>query len=63
MSNPSGQNRLKTVWRSAFFVNSTLKVQCDIVKNTLLQTAFSAETDAEKGVVIFSYNNVLSSSI
>jgi len=25
---PSGQNRQKKVWRSAFFVNSTLKIQC-----------------------------------
>jgi len=36
----SGQNRQKTVWRSAFFVNSALKIQCDIFKNTLLQTVF-----------------------
>jgi len=39
---PSGQNCQKTVRRSAFFVNSALKIQCNIVKNTLLQTAFSA---------------------
>jgi len=31
----------KTVRRSAFFVNSTLKKQCHIVKNTFLQIAIS----------------------
>jgi len=30
------------VWRSAFFVNSALKIQFYVVKNALLQTAFSA---------------------
>jgi len=30
----------KTVWRSAFFVNSALEIRCHIVKNTLLQSAF-----------------------
>jgi len=39
----SGQNRQKkTVSRSAFFVNSALKIQFHIVKNTLLQTAYFA---------------------
>jgi len=38
----SGQNRQKTVWRSAFCVYSALKIQCHIVKNTPLQTALSA---------------------
>jgi len=28
--------------KPVFFVNSALKIQCNIVKNTLLQTAFSA---------------------
>jgi len=28
---PSGQNRQKTVWKS---VNSALKLQCHVVKNT-----------------------------
>jgi len=37
--NPSGQNRQNTVWRSAFllicvFVNSALKLQCHIVRNS-----------------------------
>jgi len=36
---PSGQNRQKTV----VFVNLALKVQCHMVKNTLLQTAFSVK--------------------
>jgi len=39
---PSGKNRQKAVWRSAFLVNSALKIQCHIVKNTLPQAAFSA---------------------
>jgi len=38
---PSGQNRQKTVCRSAVFLNSALKIQCHVV-STLLQTAFSA---------------------
>jgi len=37
---PSGQNRQKTAWRS--FINSALKIQCHIVKNTLLQNAQNA---------------------
>jgi len=32
----------KTVWKSVFFVNLVLKLQCHIAKNTLLRTAFSA---------------------
>jgi len=39
----------KTVQRSAFFVNSVLKIQCRIVKNTLLQTAFLAILPTGKG--------------
>jgi len=35
---PSGQNRQKLVWKSAFL----LIWQCHSVKNTLLETAFSA---------------------
>jgi len=27
----------KGVWRSAFFINSALKIQCDVVKNTCCQ--------------------------
>jgi len=40
---PCGQNRQKTVCRSAFFVNSVLKIQSHVVKNTLLHTAFSGD--------------------
>jgi len=36
-----GKIAKKIVWGNAFFVNSALKIQA-IVKNTLLQTAFSA---------------------
>jgi len=36
-----GKITKKKVWRSAFFVDSELKIQCHIVKNTHLQTAFS----------------------
>jgi len=31
----------KTVRRGAFFVISALKIECHVVKNTLLQSAFS----------------------
>jgi len=34
--NPVGKIVKKTVWRSAFLLNSGLKIQCHIVKNTLL---------------------------
>jgi len=34
MISPSGQNRQKAVWRSAFL---GLKTQCYIVENTILQ--------------------------
>jgi len=37
-----GKIAKKTVWRCAFFDNLALKIQCHVVKNTLLQTAFSA---------------------
>jgi len=40
---PSVQNRQKKNSLSeCVFVNSALKIQCHIVKNTLLHTAFSA---------------------
>jgi len=43
---PSGQNRqknsLKECVKECVFVNSALKIQCHVVKYTLLQTAFSA---------------------
>jgi len=37
----SGQNRQKNSLKECVF-NSALKIQCHIVKSTLLQTAFSA---------------------
>jgi len=37
--NPVGKIAKKTV---CIFVNSAIKIQCQVVKNTLLQTAFSA---------------------
>jgi len=38
---PSGKNRQKKK-KECVFVNSALKMHCHVVKNTLLQTAFSA---------------------
>jgi len=38
----SGQNRRKSSLKQCVFVSLPLKIQCHIVKNTLLQTAFSA---------------------
>jgi len=37
---PSGQNRQKNSLKVCIFVNSALKLQCHIIKNTLLQTDF-----------------------
>jgi len=39
---PSAQNRQKKSLKEGVFVSSALKIQCHIVKNTLLHTAFSA---------------------
>jgi len=39
---PGGKNHQKAVCRSAFFINSELKLQCHIVQNTLLQTVLLA---------------------
>jgi len=36
---PSGQNRQNTILEERDFVNLALKIQCNIVKNTLIQTA------------------------
>jgi len=38
---PSGNNRKKNGLKECFFVYSALKIQCQVVKNTLSQTAFS----------------------
>jgi len=38
---PSGQNRQKSSVKEFLFVNSALKIQYYVLKNTLLQTAFS----------------------
>jgi len=40
--NTVGKIAKKQSKRNVFFVNSALKIQCHDVKNTLLQTAFSA---------------------
>jgi len=50
----SGQNRQKIQSERVVFVNSALKIQYRIVKNTLLQTDFSAilptgESQCNKG--------------
>jgi len=37
----SGQNRQKSSLEECGFINLALKIQCYIVKNTLLQSAFS----------------------
>jgi len=39
---PSGQNCQKNSLKECVFVNLALKIKCHIVKNTLIQTAFSA---------------------
>jgi len=62
--------------KECVFVNSALKIQCHVVNNTLLQTAFSAIlptgivqffikfVSQEKGVLIFANErNVVSSQI
>jgi len=41
MTLPSGQNRQKSSPKECVFVDSALEIQCHIVKNALLQTAFS----------------------
>jgi len=40
ISVPSGQNGQKISLKECVYINSALKIQCIIVKNTLLQTAF-----------------------
>jgi len=39
---PNGQNCQKNSLKECVLINSALKMQCSVVKNTLLQTAFSA---------------------
>ena len=39
---PSRQNRLKVTLEEGFFIESAFNMRCHIVKNTLLQVAFSA---------------------
>jgi len=38
----NGKNRQKSSLKKCVFVNSALNIQCHVIKNTLLQTAFSA---------------------
>jgi len=49
---PSGQNRQKNSLKCIFVINSALKIQCHIVKNTLLQTAFSVILSAGKEITL-----------
>jgi len=47
---PSGHNRQNSSLKECFFINSALKIQWHIVKNTFLQTAFSVIFSIGKGV-------------
>jgi len=48
---PVGKTAKKYSLKECVFVNLTLKIQCNVVKNTLLQTALSAILPA--GLVVF----------
>jgi len=49
---PSEKNRQKYSLKECVIDNSALKIQCHIIKNTLLQTAFSAILPTAKYLLI-----------
>jgi len=57
---PVNQQNRQTVRRSAFFVNSALKIHYHIVKNTLPQTAFSEILPTGKSLVAIYMHNFCS---
>jgi len=60
---PSEQNHQKTVWRSVFFFNSALEIQCHIVKNTPTDCVWAILLTVKRSFGLYKHYTIILNNI